>query len=474
MLPAATAVGVRRPWRGIVWVAAVVLIAAGLMAARSGWTIARTHTWMHVAPDAMVGWCVDSKDAVRARRAADVLLRRGRDAGPSDSTAASIAARIVAVQADRSRPWQPALGNLLESYRAQGRCPDALWRQYARKAPDPEATVRANVRAGDWVPFGLTLRSARLGDGSSRPVGMLGLYLAHRLVGYRVAGGELRPVEDLHVHYHGQAPLSFGGSSRYDEMRGLTLPADLPTGQINLTLVFEFIVHALDSTDRNEDRVHAGEELAAWQQDFACPVTVAPAGAETVAVVPASDPVLGPKMANALSLIGTNPDPNAPSLNAIVMRGKGSIGGFAVRSHSLPVAVAYDVSLRNRDSSEKYVGGLAIPAGSAKAVGVDFHESVLWAWTGDTLDIIFRPSRDEARRVLGINTLWGGEITLRDVPVVWLALPGKDIDRSEYPTTIGRLLDGRLISTLTPPPATAPVRRRVIEPGNPFVKPLRP
>ncbi len=90
-----------------------------------------------------------------------------------------------------------------------------------------------------------------------------------------------------------------------------------------------------------------------------------------------------------------------------------------------PVNVAFDIFLRNSGGTEVHVGEFTAQAGKGRAAGARFHESKLYGLSGDRLDVVLRPSTAAARRTTGLQEIWGGELVLRDVPVIWLAPPAK-------------------------------------------------
>jgi hypothetical protein len=256
------------------------------------------------------------------------------------------------------------------------------------------------------------MQPARVGDEFASAAG---LYLSQRVTGVRVNGGAPQPVEDLFVRFHGPTPI--GRHPRWlGENRALRLP-DLESGDHRLTFVLDLSVVVPEPAGRN------ASVLVAWREEVDVNVTVVAPDVETVTLV--NDPALENGVRRAITLTGTRPHPDVAPREAIVAQGGGAIADFAIRMSNLPVGVAFDAFLRDAHGVERRVGRVTARAGLGRAAGVSFHESELWGLTGDRLSIVLRASPDAARRTVDLTSIWGGELVLPDVPVVWLKPPAK-------------------------------------------------
>ncbi|MFO0782122.1 MAG: hypothetical protein U0636_00375 [Phycisphaerales bacterium] len=78
--------------------------------------------------------------------------------------------RALALQADRSQPWEPAWGSLVESAHTSARLAPADWATYARQALELTVAARPVVQAGRKLPAKVESRATRLGQGTIGPL----------------------------------------------------------------------------------------------------------------------------------------------------------------------------------------------------------------------------------------------------------------------------------------------------------------
>lgn len=438
---AARVTGARRVNRGALACGAALAVGGAASLAVVGPAAVAGVDWRPYQPAFALRRQLSSADGPTATAAARELLRRLEAGTLSPGQTASAVDAVLARQARPAAPWDHAFGNLVEVARGRGACPDLLWQQYARQAPQVTLEARANLRRGDRLPYGLWMQPARLGSGRRRPPDPDGwLYMSHRLVGIGVKGGTIHPASDEFVRVHGRAAISWS-KSWLGENRSVPLPDDVPVGPGTLTLEFKLGVGWFDERDRESP------PRVAWRQQFDVAVDVVPAGRETVKRVDA--PGLANAVAGSLSIIETHRDHRHAPHRAIVAGGGGSYAGLAFRADRPPANLAFDVFLRDAGGREVPAGGVTFAAGKGRAAGAGVGEAALWELRGATVDVVLRSSGDRARDTVNLSEIWAGSLIFRNVPIVWLRAPERQPAAGWPPAPANGPGDGPTTTTTT-------------------------
>jgi hypothetical protein len=87
------------------------------------------------------------------RYRAEILYRAKNISNVSASDAAAVVALALKLQADLTRRWNPAWGDILESLQASGRLSAADWQKYQAQDEPAKMEVRVNVARGDPIPY---------------------------------------------------------------------------------------------------------------------------------------------------------------------------------------------------------------------------------------------------------------------------------------------------------------------------------
>ena len=160
---AGVAVGRRRRRPGVA-AGGVALLAAGLL---GGAAMLGAVDPLPLEPAWWLARVADGRDAPAATAALGELARRQAAGSLSQGRTDALADRALALQADRSRPWDSRWGALLEAARAAGRLDDARWSRYARQAFDLRVVVRPRVRLGDPLSVDVSPGATRVGPGAT-------------------------------------------------------------------------------------------------------------------------------------------------------------------------------------------------------------------------------------------------------------------------------------------------------------------
>ena len=272
-------------------------------------------------------------------------------------------------------------------------------------------TVRSSprVRQGQWLRFSLdyaghwdlpgvdvvkALRAVKTADGKELPVVSQSDHEAQR--------GAAEPNPDL---------LSYGGPFNIDGLVKL----DLPPGEHTLTFVVDAAALPAGSTprvvvDRPGQARRWPKARAKWTVEAPVKVTVVPEDQSPIEVVtsPALDPGSGIRVTSA----------------RVTRVGKGSRLTVQVDSGTPKVGLSFDVVLE--------VAGEEHPAGSY--VVLSNRPSALETNKDlpplppdvKSIDVILRPNPKHAESFAGADRIWGGEIQLKNLPLIRYDLESSD------------------------------------------------
>ena len=326
------------------------------------------------------------------REAAIAEIRSRISAGKiSDAQLNALTSRALALQADTTRPWVSAWGDLVEQARKSGKLSDVDWQRYARQAVSPRIEVRPDVRRGDPFPCWIVKGPARVGNNSG-----LVLKLRNEDVKVEITGVRL---PDAPPGSSSASSLGPSGTSKSSHAIDLPQVVDrLKDGAQTLRLWGEVTIR--ESWE--------GPALVTVPFDTSANWTLHPAGKPTVTVV--RDESLRAAITAALRIEQTQLRARTPpSLDVTV----------TVRNN--PVGVAFDLFARQGDKSWK-LGSFACPRktnGSSWSLGREVR-----GWrAGAPTDILLKPSMSAAVSATDTVEMWDGEVVIKGVKVTLPAPP---------------------------------------------------
>jgi hypothetical protein len=393
-LAGAVRTGHRRRRRGPLWAGGILLLLGVTWAGLAAVVAARGVNLNEYKP---VGWLLrDLESANPGTRDSATLELRSRfaDGRLSDAQIARMTTRALDLQGDRSKPWSPGWGDLIESARAAGKLPDAAWARYARQAPVMGIEVRPRVRRGDPLPYWVVNAPARVGVNSRLVVRQ-----DSRQRRVTVSGLEL-PGDRTGSYGTSTGLLSAGGTSksggRVDPAPLLDRLTDGPQ-----TLRVVATMQVFDSWPAEDN---ARPPLATAELDVTVPWTLDPPDAPAVRVI--RDDSLRPAVERALAVEHARFTPgNYPYLD------------LSVNVRGVPVGISYQVAVREAaDGREFSAGGLACPKGTTSHTW-GMNVQLNGAAAPDVVDVIFRPDVKAAAGTTDTFEVWDGEVVVKGVKV---------------------------------------------------------
>lgn len=390
-LAGAVLTGHRQRRRGAIWLGGAMLLGLA-WAGVAGSFAARGVDFNTYKP---LGWLLRDMASANAATRDDALaeLRNRLQTGRlGNADIERLTTRALDLQGDRSKPWVPAWGDLIESARAAGKLPDAAWARYARQAPVIGLEVRPRVRRGDVLPFWVVNGPARVGANSR-----LVLRTSSQDRRVTVGGLELPPNPGSSTNNSLMTP---GGSGKAGDNVNLAPLLDrLRDGPQTLR-----VVAALKVYDSWPEPGKERPPLATADMDVTVPWALDPADAQAVRAV--NDPALRPGVERAVAVERVAFVPgNYPYLS------------LNVAVNGVPVGVSYAVAVRTSDGREIPAGGLACPKGTtnhAWGLNAMLNKDVP---VPDTIDVIFRPDPKAAARTTDTFEASDGEVVVRGVKV---------------------------------------------------------
>lgn len=107
-----------------------------------------------------------STDPVNSKRIADELMTRMLASSLSTAETADVIAAVLEVQGDTTRPWDEALGDLIERTRLSGTISPADEQKFFDQAAVFVLRVRPSARVSQLLPVSLELAEQRIGSNS--------------------------------------------------------------------------------------------------------------------------------------------------------------------------------------------------------------------------------------------------------------------------------------------------------------------
>ena len=343
-----------------------------------------SHEAGHYLPASALDTVARHATAAASHLARAELIRRDRLSELTFDRSRRLVDDLLAVQADRLRPWHPAYGDHIEWLHGQRRLPDAQWREYGRHQLGFYVRTRPTVNEGDPLPFDY-VQLARRGNSTDR----------------RYTGSQSR----THVAFPDAvpgpielAPLQGGVSFDGDEYPQPTSVAIGPAKPGTYSMHVWITDYDLTWTD------HPADLTIPTEFDMGTvPFTVVP---KSVAVVSAVvDPALAGPIADCIRA------------DDLLRWDDGSLTGRIGFRRPPPVDVAFHVVLA-ANGREWPVGDLAAAAGDAVGYGsaeVNVRDFGPRPPGGLTVKLVADAS--VAKRSPSLSRYWQGEVTLRHVHV---------------------------------------------------------
>ncbi len=384
--PSAITVGHRRRRPLPLGIGVAVLVPVGLVTALVAVGAATGVNWLAHAPVAYLLWQGASSSPARGAQAVDELAARladGRLRGAAGWD--RVTAVGLAFQADPSKPWDPAWGDLLEAAHAAGHLTASQWSAYLAAAPVgvlQRVRPRARVRRGDPFPYALDLRPGRVGRNSGLTVGVQRLRLQF----------DDRPAAPSARDDWGSYPLAHVTGSQTLTCQPADLPAPLSPGTHTLRVSAELVVGS-GYNARGLLGTPAGTV------DLTAPFTLLPADRSSVRVV--HDPAAGVAVRRAMA-VG-------------LIRSAGD--ALRIDLDASPVGLGFDVFAR-ADGHETKLTSFATPAWStagSRGWWMGLSGPVLPATAA--ADVILRSSPAAAAATVDTFDVWDGELVFPDVPI---------------------------------------------------------
>ena len=376
--PRAVVVGHRRRRPVVLAVGLLLFVPVFTLEAASVYRLSSKTYWYPYAPVIFLAHEASRVDAGRSEPALAELLRRSKSGTLSEGDCRRAADAGLAYQADRSKPWDPAWGDLLEGLRTTGRLPDDQWARYAAQAV-PVLTVRARrlVRSGDPLPFVCDLDLRRVADHTALWVDVRETSRTCSID--PAVGGPAVPVNAHRSRIDAADLLPFRPDG---SVRQLVYSTDVEVG----------------------DRASGSHALATGRLVASTPFTIGPADRPSVASIP--NPTLATTVRQSLTVSARWDDHP--------YRGRPAVE-VAVDSERTPFDVSFDVLVRS--------------AGHEYRIG-DFHHGRDFLGVHLTLrcppsvdrtrpvDVIFRSDPEPAAAAtVDVSAIWAGDVTFVDVPV---------------------------------------------------------
>ena len=336
----------------------------------------------------------DSKTAATAATASAALDELGRRQAAGKLSASAVDAlvgRALAVQADSAAPWDGRWGGFVEAARAAGTLTDARWGQYARQAFEFELIVRPRVLRGDPLPITFSIKPPRLG-----PAGQFKAVYQWKSITLGTARLGPAAVEASEPSALQARSWMWGNLSGNTVVKG-TITAELPPGP---TAVAATIAYTIRDWDGN------------WDMDAPQPPLVLASGevsADGITTVLRRDaPDLAPAMRAAVSVTLRR----TPASN-----GKPARLFYNVVVRKPPAGLMHEVDVRVNGKEVRLVKALNVKAGFGAMNAAGSVKGPDPAGVA-TADVILRPNLEAVRRDLDGTRPWGGEIVLKDVPIL--------------------------------------------------------
>ena len=396
----------RRRWRWAFIALLLILVPAGVV----GWRETRSFNWNTVKPVWLLKreGTIDSPGGEAARK--ELVRRMQQDLLKSEQIH-DLAEFVLAIQADPNAFWQgrsisidSTWGDLFEEAWDRGHLTDQQISQYLETAFGASfaVTPRAQIRAGAMVPVQFRNSQPRL---SMRwnvfQPGADALVAMSKLV---------ETPKQLRSDFP-ERLRSIGGSRTAGTTSSQLWHCNLPPGQHVLSFKMDFVVVPQkqgEPFDGSKEGVSEFENaLATWHKQF--DVIVEVVDGDSIQRVP--DPSLNGAIHDAIAItIGAQQ----------LEKGRTSYGGKhgIVLVDPLPVAISFDVIGRVGEN-EHYLGSFASAANRSRIDNISFdalkNDPRSLFPNHDKIDLVLRTNPEPAERTVEIESVWEGEITIKDV-----------------------------------------------------------
>jgi hypothetical protein len=334
-----------------------------------------------------------SGSGIEESRALAELFRRCSVAQLSDTWSAVLVEQGLERQADRAAAFKGAWGDLICELRAAGKVDDQRWDRFLKQAVIAELQTRPRARREEPIRLAMAVKEVRVG--SRYP--------------FRFDGKEIeRTIDGLGVSAGAFDKISFQSAAKQSPIIAASLDVDdesmrqLPDGPHTLRLELELsVTHPVSAT--------GAATANRLPLTIACPFTLVPADASTVALDPdrskhdefvrgAATPRLTapPGQAYMQAAFSVPWETHLPyAYDVWVRRGE--------------AAVTLGTIVRSDDTVGEHVVGGTVPPELAAA---------------GTVDVELRPNPSAAAATLDLDAILGRTLTLRDVRVVRPTTPG--------------------------------------------------
>jgi hypothetical protein len=324
-----------------------------------------------------------SLSAVRSDAALFELLSRLRTPSLSDEQISTVTESALAMQADRSRPWNEKWGDFLERSRAMGKLTDEQWERYGSQAPDFQIMFRPRVRRGDRLAYRTREGPSRVGSTSSSP-------LIGRVTNgvINIGGHEIRDNDVIGTRFLQTTNNGVAGGGFF-ELRPIF--DKLVDGPQQVTISGDVETFA----DWDVKKKPIGKRPIKFTGTF----TLVPASQPTVEVV--NDESLRAEFAAKVAV-------KRISVKQGSLYTEYSVGG--------PIPLAHEIVMREPGKFEETLIGGCVwsPSSNVRGYG-DYSE--FSPPLPAVVDVIFRPNPDYAIGTVDIFKMWGGEMVFRNVPI---------------------------------------------------------
>ncbi len=376
--PRAVVVGHRGRRPVVLSVGLALFVPTFTLEAASVYRLSSKTFWYPYAPVILLAHEASRVDAGRSEPAMAELLRRSKSGTLSEGDCRRAADAGLAYQADRSKPWDPAWGDLLEGLRTTGRLPDEQWTSYVAHAV-PVLTVRARrlVRSGDPLPFVCDLDLRRVANHTALWVDVRETSRTCSIT--PAVGGPAVPVDAHRSRIDAADLLQFRPDG---SVRRLVYSTDFEVG----------------------DQASGSRALATGRLVASTPFTIGPADRPSVASIP--DPTLATTVRQSLTV--------SARWDGHPHRGRPAVA-VGVDAERTPFDVSFDVLVRS-SGSEYRIGDFYH--------GRDFlgvHLTLRCPPSVDRtrpVDVIFRSDPEPAAAAtVDVSAIWAGDVTFARVPV---------------------------------------------------------
>lgn len=458
----AVRIGVRRRlWPVVLLAAPLILLPAATFGLAFFAAVTGSSLHAHLPLGVLLFQSGYASPAMSGEIASEVLARMKARSLSKAQYARAIEAAL-ALQADQSRPWVSGWGAVIERARADGELSSAQDARYLIQAPTISITARDRVRPGDPIPVHLSAVSARLAPGETytamlwAPTIRLGQQRTWRVQPEDQEGPALAtmfsPLRELvgYLWFTGDQPTGggrfggFGGlSGMQSAVMGVRCPEGAPPGTHKLEIELAVLLHDAQrgNTRRTFSTPKRDDPGVKWQT-LVIDVEVLPAGQDTV------QPIEPDEDARARLTRALRP------YEANLWRGMGRTGrldaqaDWAMFHATLDLAqvkdipVAFDVFLVH-DSKRWRIGTVA-----SEIVAIGGSQSGMYPasqgtfrtlqgnlpeFTDKTVDVLFVPSAEVARRTASLRSFYNGEILVKSVAVRRQSAGGLPIVEPEAP-----------------------------------------